>query len=223
MALAGVSGARVSVSWHAKQGGGIRVADHVSVVHVLRGPSADGGLVGPPGLSSARGQWATSSTTSAGQHYKRVSVPEWQAGDKDVPEDPGSNRRQGRSGVRADRRGRRVRAPDPGLRRFEPGSPLTAAGARPAPRPAHRVARPRLRHPAHGAGTRGRRTPTRVFAHALHRHALPPGARRCPFRSASPQVESLTAARNACRAGTEPSDAIRVVNAVLTQIDQIKR
>ena len=38
-----------------------------------------------------------------------------------------------------------------------------------------------------------------------------------------PQVESLTAARNACRAGTEPSDAIRVVNAVLTQIDQIKR
>lgn len=38
-----------------------------------------------------------------------------------------------------------------------------------------------------------------------------------------PQVESLTAARNACRAGAEPSDAIRVVNAVLTQIDQIKR
>ena len=38
-----------------------------------------------------------------------------------------------------------------------------------------------------------------------------------------PQVDSLTAARNACRAGAEPSDAIRVVNAVLTQIDQIKR
>ncbi|NP_001405553.1 pachytene checkpoint protein 2 homolog isoform 4 [Mus musculus] len=37
------------------------------------------------------------------------------------------------------------------------------------------------------------------------------------------EVESLTAARNACRAGAEPSDAIRVVNAVLTQIDQIKR
>ncbi|MBV97245.1 Pachytene checkpoint protein 2, partial [Eschrichtius robustus] len=36
------------------------------------------------------------------------------------------------------------------------------------------------------------------------------------------EVESLTAARNACRAGAEPSDAIRVVNAVLTQIDQIK-
>ncbi|KAB0393802.1 hypothetical protein E2I00_001234, partial [Balaenoptera physalus] len=37
------------------------------------------------------------------------------------------------------------------------------------------------------------------------------------------EVESLTAARSACRAGAEPSDAIRVVNAVLTQIDQIKR
>ncbi|XP_077159074.1 pachytene checkpoint protein 2 homolog [Paroedura picta] len=37
------------------------------------------------------------------------------------------------------------------------------------------------------------------------------------------EVESLTAARNSFRAGTEPSDAIRVVNAVLTQIDQIKR
>ncbi|XP_063670551.1 pachytene checkpoint protein 2 homolog isoform X2 [Pan troglodytes] len=37
------------------------------------------------------------------------------------------------------------------------------------------------------------------------------------------EVESLTATRNACRAGTEPSDAIRVVNAVLTQTDQIKR
>ncbi|KAE8597331.1 hypothetical protein XENTR_v10016429 [Xenopus tropicalis] len=37
------------------------------------------------------------------------------------------------------------------------------------------------------------------------------------------EVESLTAARKASRAGTEPSDAIRVVNAVLTQIDHIKR
>ncbi|XP_028282085.1 pachytene checkpoint protein 2 homolog isoform X2 [Parambassis ranga] len=37
------------------------------------------------------------------------------------------------------------------------------------------------------------------------------------------EVESLTAARNASRAGTEPSDAIRVVNSVLTQLDQIKR
>ncbi|NXA16045.1 PCH2 protein, partial [Sapayoa aenigma] len=37
------------------------------------------------------------------------------------------------------------------------------------------------------------------------------------------EVESLTAARSTFKAGTEPSDAIRVVNAVLTQIDQIKR
>ncbi|KAL2084031.1 hypothetical protein ACEWY4_019549 [Coilia grayii] len=37
------------------------------------------------------------------------------------------------------------------------------------------------------------------------------------------EVESLTTARNASKAGTEPSDAIRVVNAVLTQLDQIKR
>jgi hypothetical protein len=37
------------------------------------------------------------------------------------------------------------------------------------------------------------------------------------------EVESLTAARQAAMSGTEPSDAIRVVNAVLTQIDAIKR
>ncbi|XP_014671431.1 PREDICTED: pachytene checkpoint protein 2 homolog [Priapulus caudatus] len=37
------------------------------------------------------------------------------------------------------------------------------------------------------------------------------------------EVESLTAARKAAMSGTEPSDSIRVVNAVLTQIDQIKR
>ncbi|OXB62971.1 hypothetical protein ASZ78_000881 [Callipepla squamata] len=37
------------------------------------------------------------------------------------------------------------------------------------------------------------------------------------------EVESLTAARSAFKAGTEPSDAIRVVNAVLMQIDHIKR
>ncbi|KFQ36588.1 Pachytene checkpoint protein 2, partial [Merops nubicus] len=37
------------------------------------------------------------------------------------------------------------------------------------------------------------------------------------------EVESLTAARSAFKAGTEPSDAIRVVNAVLTQLDRIKR
>lgn len=37
------------------------------------------------------------------------------------------------------------------------------------------------------------------------------------------EVESLTAARKSAMAGTEPSDAIRVVNALLTQIDQIKK
>ena len=37
------------------------------------------------------------------------------------------------------------------------------------------------------------------------------------------QVESLTAARQSAMLGSEPSDAIRVVNALLTQIDQIKR
>jgi hypothetical protein len=37
------------------------------------------------------------------------------------------------------------------------------------------------------------------------------------------QVESLTAARKSALNGQEPSDAIRVVNAFLTQIDQIKR
>lgn len=37
------------------------------------------------------------------------------------------------------------------------------------------------------------------------------------------EVESLTHARQSALAGTEPSDSIRVVNAVLTQIDQIRR
>lgn len=37
------------------------------------------------------------------------------------------------------------------------------------------------------------------------------------------EVESLTAARKAAASGNEPSDAIRVVNALLTQIDRIKR
>eukprot|EP01116_Phalansterium_solitarium_P015043 TRINITY_DN33060_c0_g1_i1.p2 TRINITY_DN33060_c0_g1~~TRINITY_DN33060_c0_g1_i1.p2 ORF type:complete len:200 (-),score=72.27 TRINITY_DN33060_c0_g1_i1:17-616(-) len=36
------------------------------------------------------------------------------------------------------------------------------------------------------------------------------------------EVESVTAARRAAMSGTEPSDAIRVVNALLTQIDQLK-
>ncbi|XP_074646252.1 pachytene checkpoint protein 2 homolog [Tubulanus polymorphus] len=37
------------------------------------------------------------------------------------------------------------------------------------------------------------------------------------------EVESLTAARKSSISGSDPSDAIRVVNALLTQIDQIKR
>lgn len=37
------------------------------------------------------------------------------------------------------------------------------------------------------------------------------------------EVESLTVARSASMAGNEPSDAVRVVNALLTQIDFIRR
>ncbi|CAG2230876.1 TRIP13 [Mytilus edulis] len=37
------------------------------------------------------------------------------------------------------------------------------------------------------------------------------------------EVESLTSARKSALSGSEPSDAIRVVNALLTQIDQIKK
>jgi len=37
------------------------------------------------------------------------------------------------------------------------------------------------------------------------------------------EVESLTHARQSSLAGTEPSDSLRVVNALLTQIDQIRR
>lgn len=37
------------------------------------------------------------------------------------------------------------------------------------------------------------------------------------------EVESLTAARKAAVSGTEPSDAVRVVNALLTQIDKLSR
>ena len=36
------------------------------------------------------------------------------------------------------------------------------------------------------------------------------------------EVESLAAARQAAANGSEPSDAIRVVNALLTQIDQLR-
>lgn len=37
------------------------------------------------------------------------------------------------------------------------------------------------------------------------------------------EIESLAHARTQCLSGNEPSDSIKVVNAVLTQIDQIKR
>ncbi|XP_050462049.1 pachytene checkpoint protein 2 homolog isoform X3 [Cataglyphis hispanica] len=37
------------------------------------------------------------------------------------------------------------------------------------------------------------------------------------------EIESLAHARKSCNNGTEPSDSIRVVNALLTQLDQIKR
>jgi AAA+ superfamily predicted ATPase len=37
------------------------------------------------------------------------------------------------------------------------------------------------------------------------------------------EVESLTAARKIALNGSEPSDSIRVVNAVLTQIDRLRK
>lgn len=36
------------------------------------------------------------------------------------------------------------------------------------------------------------------------------------------EIESLAHARKACANGTEPSDSVRVVNALLTQLDSIK-
>lgn len=37
------------------------------------------------------------------------------------------------------------------------------------------------------------------------------------------EIESLAHVRKACSNGTEPTDSIRVVNALLTQLDQVKR
>ena len=37
------------------------------------------------------------------------------------------------------------------------------------------------------------------------------------------EVESLTAARRAAVAGSEPADAVRAINALLTQLDALKR
>lgn len=45
----------------------------------------------------------------------------------------------------------------------------------------------------------------------------------CVLRMCPDEVESLTAARKAALRGSEPSDAIRVVNAVLTQLDSLKQ
>lgn len=43
-----------------------------------------------------------------------------------------------------------------------------------------------------------------------------------PFDLPLDEVESLTAARKSALSGNEPSDAIRVVNALLTQIDHLR-
>lgn len=75
---AGVSAARVSVSWRVEQGGDIWIADLVSVVQiVLQGPSGDGGLVGPLGVRAVPGRdnghmCPPGSMTSAGRHSKCV-------------------------------------------------------------------------------------------------------------------------------------------------------
>lgn len=37
------------------------------------------------------------------------------------------------------------------------------------------------------------------------------------------EVESLTLARNGASSGADPTDVVRVVNALLTQLDQISR
>ena len=58
--------------------------------------------------------------------------------------------------------------------------------------------------------------PPHITTSPHHHCSLPP-------HPAVAQVESLTSARQSAMSGSEPSDAIRVVNALLTQIDQIKR
>ncbi|PVD21002.1 hypothetical protein C0Q70_19166 [Pomacea canaliculata] len=60
---------------------------------------------------------------------------------------------------------------------------------------------------------------TKMFQR-LHEYMLDPDLFVCVLID---EVESLTAARKSCLNGNEPSDAIRVVNAVLTQIDQLKK
>ncbi|RYR12678.1 hypothetical protein Ahy_B04g070100 isoform C [Arachis hypogaea] len=47
------------------------------------------------------------------------------------------------------------------------------------------------------------------------------GCKTFPKDSRNDEVESLAAARKAAIFGSEPSDSIRVVNALLTQIDKL--
>ena len=54
----------------------------------------------------------------------------------------------------------------------------------------------------------------------LHEMIADPAALICVLID---EVESLTSARTSSFKGAEPSDAIRVVNALLTQLDQIRR
>ncbi|EOY20893.1 P-loop containing nucleoside triphosphate hydrolases superfamily protein isoform 2 [Theobroma cacao] len=56
----------------------------------------------------------------------------------------------------------------------------------------------------------------------LGRKAFPKNSRNGRGRKQSDEVESLAAARKAALSGSEPSDSIRVVNALLTQMDKLK-
>lgn len=49
-----------------------------------------------------------------------------------------------------------------------------------------------------------------------------PPSQQLLYHTSYPQVESLTAARKAAVSGSEPSDAIRAVNALLTQLDALR-
>lgn len=54
-------------------------------------------------------------------------------------------------------------------------------------------------------------------------HTLGPCMRLKYLTNVTDEVESLTAARAGAMAGTEPSDGLRVVNALLTQLDKLKQ
>lgn len=51
---------------------------------------------------------------------------------------------------------------------------------------------------------------------------MPPPACSLFWIPAADEVESLSAARQAALSGSDPSDSIRVVNALLTQLDALK-